>query len=76
VYRFRLISAGGDDIGPFVSSESAWEPGSRIQRDYGDVFVVQAVVPAEAGASFTAYLIVEGGRTESPSTARTSVPTR
>jgi hypothetical protein len=71
VFRFRLISAGGEDIGPFVSSESTWTPGSRLQRNAGDALVVQAVVAAEDGADFTAYLVVEGAPAESPFSTRT-----
>jgi hypothetical protein len=71
MFRFRLVSSGGEDIGPFVSGESTWKPGSRIQRNQGDALVVQSVVPAEDGAAFTAYLIVEGVLAESPSTTRT-----
>jgi hypothetical protein len=59
VYRFRLISAGGEDLGPFVSNEPSWDAGHQVQRNSGDALVVTAVVPAEDGAEFTAYLVVE-----------------
>jgi hypothetical protein len=71
MFRFRLISSGGEDIGPFVSSESTWKPGARVQRNLGDALVVQAVVPAEEGAAFTAYLVVEGALAGSSSATRT-----
>jgi hypothetical protein len=59
VFRFRLITPGGEDIGPFVSSEPHWAVGSRLQRSFGEALVVSAVVPAEDGAAFVAYLVVE-----------------
>jgi hypothetical protein len=59
VYRFRLISEGGEDLGPFVSREPSWDPGRHVQRNSGDALIVTAVVPAEDGAEFAAYLVVE-----------------
>jgi hypothetical protein len=42
-----------------VSSEPTWDAGHQVQRNSGDALVVTAVVPAEDGAEFTAYLVVE-----------------
>ena len=59
MFRFRLINPGGDDLGPFVSSESDWDVGHRIHRRPGDTLVVTQLVAAEDGADFDAYLVIE-----------------
>jgi hypothetical protein len=59
MFRFRLINAAGDDIGPFMSSEPDWKPGHRIQRGPGDALLVVQVVAAEDDVDFDAWLVVE-----------------
>jgi hypothetical protein len=39
--------------------EPNWERGDRICRSEGETLVVAAVVPAEDGADFDAYLVVD-----------------
>ena len=58
VYRYRLIDKNGDDLGPFVSGLKDWCPGRLILQPTGD-FEVRAVVEAEPGETFAAYLVVE-----------------
>jgi hypothetical protein len=70
MFRFRLISSSGEDIGPFVSSDSTWTRGARLERAPGETLVVTAVVPAEDGAAFTAYIVVEGALGESSTSTR------
>ena len=57
-YRYRLIDGSGNDLGLFVSGSGDWQPGRLILREAGD-FEVRAVVEAEAGETFGAYLVVE-----------------
>jgi hypothetical protein len=58
-YRYRLIDAQGTDLGPFVSNDDEWAPGSTIARSAGDVLRVVAVVEPEDTRDFRAYLVVE-----------------
>ena len=58
VYRYRLIDRVGNDLGLFVSGFKDWQPGRIILRPSGD-YEVRAVVAAETGETFGAYLIVE-----------------
>jgi hypothetical protein len=58
-YRYRLLDTQGTDLGPFVSNDEAWEPGSTIARGAGDVLRVIAVVEPEDTRDFRAYLVVE-----------------
>jgi len=58
-FRYRLIDAEANDLGPFVSSEPDWKPGDTIPRSDGDVLRVTAVVDPEPGQDFRAYLVVE-----------------
>jgi hypothetical protein len=58
-YRYRLIDAQGTDLGPFVSNDDEWAPGSTIARSAGDVLRVVAVVESEDPRDFRAYLVVE-----------------
>ena len=68
VYRYRLIDRVGNDLGLFVSGFEDWRPGRIILRPSGD-YEVRAVVAAQPGEPFGAYLIVEqssvGGRIRS-----------
>ncbi len=57
-YRYQLIDKNGNDLGLFVSGFKDWHPGRVILRPAGD-FEVRAVVEAEPGETFGAYLIVE-----------------
>jgi hypothetical protein len=59
LFRYRLIDVEGNDLGPFVTSESNWTPGNTIPRGSGDVLRVTAVVAPEYGQDFSAYLVVE-----------------
>jgi hypothetical protein len=58
-FRYRLIDAQGTDLGPFVSNDSEWQPGSTIARGADDVLRVIAVVEPEDADEFQAYLVVE-----------------
>ena len=58
VYRYRLINGEGVDLGPFVTGSDDWKPGRIILRPGGD-FEVTAVVEAEPGERFRAYLVIE-----------------
>ncbi len=57
VYRYRLIDVDGVDLGPFVTGSGDWRAGRIILRPGGD-FEVTAVVEAEPGENFRAYLVV------------------
>ena len=57
VYRYRLIASDGADLGPFVTGSDSWKPGRIILQPGGD-YEVTAVVEAEPGENFGAYLIV------------------
>ena len=58
VYRYRLINREGVDLGPFVTGFDDLKPGRIILRPGGD-FEVIAVVEAEPGEHFRAYLVIE-----------------
>jgi hypothetical protein len=58
-FRYRLIDAQGTDLGPFVSNDPEWQPGSTIARGADDVLRVIAVVESEDDREFRAYLVVE-----------------
>jgi hypothetical protein len=57
-FRYRLIDADGNDLGPFVSKVEDWKPGDRIGRSKGEDMLITAVVEAEPDAGFKAYLVV------------------
>ena len=57
LYRYRLIDGKGFDLGPFVTGFDDWKPGRVILQPGGD-YEVTAVVQAEPGENFGAYLIV------------------
>ena len=57
VYRYRLIESDGADLGPFVTGSDSWKPGRIILQPGGD-YEVTAVVEAEPGENFGAYLVV------------------
>jgi hypothetical protein len=59
VYRFRLLSPDGEDLGPFVSTSREWRAGETLPHKPGVVLRVTAVVEPEGGATFRAYLVVE-----------------
>lgn len=58
-YRYRLIDPAGTDLGPFVSNDPSWQPGSTIARGVDDVLRVVAVVEPEDAGDVRAYLVVE-----------------
>jgi hypothetical protein len=58
LFRYRLIDAAGNDLGPLVSRDAEWVPGATISLASGELWRVTAVVPEEAG-SFRAYLVIE-----------------
>jgi hypothetical protein len=62
-YRYRLIASDGLDLGPLISSRTDWQPGTTITGVAGDLRVT-AIVEAEAGKDFHAYLVVEQLRVE------------
>ena len=59
LYRYRLIDAEGNDLGPFVSNDSEVQAGRTIPKAAGEVWHVTAVVAPEQDVNaFRAYLIV------------------
>ena len=58
VYRCRLIDVDGVDLGPFVTGSGDWRAGRIILRPGAD-YEVTAVVEAEPGEGFSAYLVVK-----------------
>ena len=58
VYKFRLISENGADLGPFVTNGRNWSSGHRIHRGAGDALEVLRVVAAEDGDDVSGYLVV------------------
>jgi hypothetical protein len=58
MYRFRLLDdVTGADLGPFVSTRLAFEPGDTLSRASGERFELVNVVEPE-NENFRAYLIV------------------
>lgn len=57
VYRYRLIDSDGNDLGPFVTGSDGWQAGRVILQPGAD-YEVTAVVEAEPGEKFRAYLVV------------------
>ena len=58
MYRYRLIDdASGADLGPFVSSRLAFQPGESIGRGPDERLELVDVVAPE-NENFRAYLIV------------------
>jgi len=58
MYRFRLLDqVTGADLGPFVSTRLAFEPGETLSRASGERFELVNVVEPE-NENFRAYLIV------------------
>jgi hypothetical protein len=58
MYRFRLLDdVTGADLGPFVSTRLAFEPGETLSRASGERFELVNVVEPEH-ENFRAYLIV------------------
>jgi hypothetical protein len=57
-FRFRLIDAGGTDLGPFVSKRQDWKPAERIGRSKGEDILITGVIEPEQDAGFQAYLVV------------------
>jgi hypothetical protein len=62
IYRFRLLDRDGNDLGPFLSPEPNWQPGQLLPEGPAVRHRVTAVVDAEAGTDFAAYLVVETER--------------
>ena len=58
INRYRLINSEGVDLGPFVSGFDDWHAGRIILQPSGDLEVA-AVVEAEPGENFRAYLVVK-----------------
>jgi hypothetical protein len=58
LYRYRLIDAEGNDLGPFVSSDSDVQAGRSIPNRAGKIWLVTAVVAPEQDNAFRAYLVV------------------
>jgi hypothetical protein len=58
LFRFRLLDPDGNDLGPFVSAESDWQPGRWLNRGTSGSLVVTAVIQAEGSAGYSAYLVV------------------
>lgn len=58
MYRYRLIDEiDGADLGPFVTSRLAFQPGELIDRGTGERFELVNVVAPE-NENFRAYLVV------------------
>jgi hypothetical protein len=58
VPSYRLITAEGDDLGPFRTAKPDWREGDRIQRGSGGDLVVVRLVQAEPGDDVDGYLVV------------------
>ena len=58
VHRYRLIDGDGVDLGPFVTGSDSWQAGRVILHPDADYEVI-AVVEAEPGENFRAYLVVK-----------------
>jgi hypothetical protein len=58
LYRYRLIDAEGNDLGPFVSGDSDVQAGRTIPNGAGKIWHVTAVVAPEQDDAFRAYLVV------------------
>ena len=58
VHRYRLIDRDGVDLGPFVTGSDSWQSGRVILHPSADYEVI-AVVEAEPGENFRAYLVVK-----------------
>ena len=56
---YRLITADGDDLGPFRAATPDWSEGDRIHRGRGGDLVVVRLVTAEPGDDVDGYLVVE-----------------
>jgi hypothetical protein len=65
-FRYRLLSATGDDLGPFVSGDTSWKVGDVIYRGASQPWVVTAVVEPEELADFHAYLVINELEFEGP----------
>jgi hypothetical protein len=57
-FRYRLVDADGNDVGPFVSKRKDWKPGERIGRSRGEDMRITAVIRPEDDVGFEAYLVV------------------
>jgi hypothetical protein len=58
LYRYRLIDAEGNDLGPFVSSDGDVRAGRSIPNGVSKNWHVSAVVAPEQDHAFRAYLVV------------------
>jgi hypothetical protein len=68
VPSYRLISAEGDDLGPFRAATSEWREGDRIHRSSGGDLLVVRLVTAEPGDAVDGYLVVEAAPAASTGT--------
>jgi hypothetical protein len=59
VPSYRLITAEGDDLGPFRAATREWREGDRIHRGQGGDLVVVRLVTAEPGDDVDGYLVVQ-----------------
>jgi len=59
VPSYRLITAEGDDLGPFRAATPDWREGDRIHRGSGGDLVVVRLVAAEPGDDVDGYLVVQ-----------------
>lgn len=76
IYRFRLLDLAGNDLGPFLSPEPDWQPGQLLPEGTGGPCLITAVVKAEAGSNFAAYLVVETEPPAPPDGQRSTASTR
>jgi hypothetical protein len=65
-FRYRLLSATGDDLGPFVSGDTSWKVGDVMYRAASEPWVVTAVVEPMGAVDFHAYLVVSEVQFEAP----------
>ena len=59
VPTYRLLSADGEDLGPFRASVSDWHEGESIRHGRRGDLVVLRLVPAEPEDEVDGYLVVE-----------------
>jgi hypothetical protein len=58
--RYRLLSSHGDDLGPFLSGDTRWEPGDTLALGSSGLFRITAVVePEKVTGDVTAYLVLD-----------------
>ena len=57
MYRYRLITEDGTDLGPLISARLTFAVGERISRQAGEQYKVVRLVEPE-NENFRAYIVV------------------